>query len=132
MKIFLDTDTCIYFLKGETEVVKNITALSPDMIKIPAIVLGELIDGAITSHHPKRVLDVVKSFCAPFEIVPFDNECGLIYGHLRSELRKKGAMIGANDLLIASIVLNKHGLLMTNNLKEFSRVANLKCINPFE
>lgn len=48
------------------------------------------------------------------------------YGQIRCELEKRGVVIEPNDLLIASMVLNHNGVLVTNNLKEFQRVKNLK------
>ena len=126
MNYFLDTDICIYHLRGEQSVIDGICRLSPDKIKIPAIVQAELIVGALGTRHPDRSLDVIESFCSPFEIIPFCQECAVHYGRIRHHLRVKGAIIGPNNLIIAATVIAHHGTLITRNTKEFNRVPDLK------
>lgn len=126
----LDTNTCIYFLKGQSDTIrKNIAKLYPDAIKIPSIVKGELLLGAYKSANKKRNSDAVLSFLDPFEILNFGNTELEIYARLRGELESKGKSIGPNDLLIASTALAVNGTLITNNEKEFKRVPNLKVEN---
>ena len=126
MNYFLDTDICIYYLNGEQSVIDGIQRLSPDKVKISAIVQAELIEGALATPHSKRNLDIIEAFCSPFEIVPFCHQCALQYGHIRHHLRVKGAMIGPNDLIVAATVLAHHGTLITHNTKEFHRVPDIK------
>ncbi len=126
MIYFLDTDICIYYLNGEQSVVDGIRRLSPDRVKIPAIVQAELIEGVLATHHSKRNLGIIEAFCSPFEIVPFCQQCAAHYGHIRHHLRVKGTMIGPNDLIIASTVIAHHGTLITHNTKEFNRVPDIK------
>ena len=113
-------------MKGDRSVIDGICALSPDRVKIPAIVQAELMEGALTARHPKHSLDVIESFCSPFEIVPFCRQCTFHYGRIRHYLRAKGAMIGPNDLIIAATVIAHHGTLITRNTKEFNRVPDIK------
>lgn len=127
MNFYLDTDICIFALKGSFPAIKNwIQSFSPERIKIPSIVKAELLLGARKSSDPKRVLTVVESFLAPFEIVPFCDECTVSYSKIRWHLEKEGHSIGPNDLLIASTVLAHHGTLVTHNTKEYSRITSLK------
>jgi tRNA(fMet)-specific endonuclease VapC len=49
----------------------------------------------------------------------------LIWPPVRYELEKTGKVIGPNDLIIASIVLAKKGVLVTHNTREFKKVAGL-------
>ena len=49
--------------------------------------------------------------------------------NVRKFLSDKGQIIGYNDSLIAGHAISIHAILVTNNLKEFSRVPNLECIN---
>ncbi len=131
MIYFLDTDICIYYLNGEKAIIDGICRLSPGKIKIPAIVQGELIEGALITPHPKQNLSVIEAFCAPFEIVPFCQQCTNHYGRIRHHLRVKGAMIGPNDLIIAATVLAHNGTLITHNTKEFSRIPDIKLQDLF-
>ena len=127
MIYFLDTDVCIFALKGRFPAIKKwIQSLTPDRIKIPSIVKAELLLGAEKSVFLKQARAVVEAFLNPFEIVAFDDPCVSFYSKIRSEMEKKGISIGPNDLLIASTVLAHHGTLVTHNVKEFGRIPNLK------
>jgi tRNA(fMet)-specific endonuclease VapC len=66
------------------------------------------------------------------QILPFDSQCLWFYADLRSSLEKNGLPIGPMDTLIAAQALSINGTLVTNNLKEFSRVPQLKLENWFE
>ena len=130
MKYFLDTNICIYFLKGVSKKLHNkFLQVNPNDIKIPAIVKAELLYGVEKSIKKKENLNFVNNFLLPFEIIPFDDSSAGFYSKIRFTLEKKGNIIGPNDLIIASIVLRNKGTLVTNNIKEFQRVKGLKVIN---
>ncbi|MDF3821831.1 type II toxin-antitoxin system VapC family toxin [Leptospira sp. 96542] len=130
MNYFLDTNICIYFLKGKNlKIENNIKKLNPNRIKIPSIVKAELLLGALKSQNSKKNRDIVLDFVDPFEIIGFNDVESEIYSEIRSSLELKGLPIGPNDLIIASIVLNNNGILVTNNEKEFSRIQSLKIEN---
>ncbi len=65
-------------------------------------------------------------FFLPFESVPFDEAAAEQYGILRTQLQRAGALIGANDLLIAATALANDFTLVTRNAAEFVRVAGLR------
>ena len=48
------------------------------------------------------------------------------YGKIRAELESQGEPIGSMDLLIAAHALSLGSILVTNNIREFSKVSNLK------
>ena len=130
MKYFLDTDICIYFLKGTyPNVLKNIQKHHPDEIKIAAIVKAELLYGALKSRKVDENIEKVTKFLLPFEIVGFSDRSTNYYAENRAGLEKKGNSIGPNDLILASIVQSNDGILITNNKREFKRVKNLKLEN---
>lgn len=130
MTYCLDTNTCIYFLKGESQQIrKKLSGLTPSQIKIPSIVKAELLLGALKSKDKKRNQSAVLSFLDTFEILSFGNKESTVYAEIRNELESKGKPIGPNDLLIASIVLSHNSVLVTNNEREFRRVGNLRIEN---
>jgi len=130
LKYYLDTDICIFYLKGLFPVIlEKIKLLHPDDIKIPSIVKAELLYGAEKSRKSKENIEKVQSFLFPFEIVNFDSYCAEIYAKIRSDLEKDGKTIGPNDLVIAATVLSNQGKLITNNTTEFKRVKKLKIEN---
>lgn len=127
---FLDTNICIYFLNGKFEKVKEkIVSTPPNLIGIPSVVKAELIFGAYKSRKREDNLERVERFLAPFEIIPFDNRMAYTYAEIRSQAESTGAIIGPNDLFIASIVLFNKGTLVTGNRGEFERIRGLNVEN---
>ncbi len=127
---FLDTNTCIYFLNGKSESIKEkILSTPPSRIGIPVIVKAELILGAYKSQSMYKIVEKVEHFLEPFEIIPFENSLTYTYAEIRSELEKMGQPIGPNDLLIAAITKFHEATLITNNEKEFKRIKDLRVEN---
>ena len=130
MNYYLDTNICIYFLKGlYPKITKKLETLHPNHIKIPSIVKAELLFGAKKSNLSKSNFEKVNRFLEPFEIIDFDSDSALFYSDIRFDLETKGKIIGPNDLIIASTVISKSGILVTNNVKEFKRVKGLQIEN---
>ena len=130
MKYFLDTNICIYYLKGMYPgIVKKLLSKNPEDIKIPSIVKAELFYGAEKSESKSKTKEKIIEFLLPFEIVGFNDEATEVYGKTREYLEKKGMIIGPNDLILASTVLSQNGTLITNNVKEFKRIKELKIEN---
>ncbi|GEO02774.1 hypothetical protein AAE02nite_04380 [Adhaeribacter aerolatus] len=65
----------------------------------------------------------------PLDIIAFDYEATIAYGKIRADLEKKGTPIGPLDTLIAAHALSLNMTLVTNNEKEFNRIAGLKIEN---
>jgi len=127
---YLDANTCIYFLNGKSDNIKNkILSMVPNKIAIPLIVKAELVLSAYKSKNKEKTLEKVEKFLQPFEIIPFEDQICYHYADIRSYLESIGKIIGPNDLLIASIARFHDATLVTNNLDEFNRVPNLKIEN---
>ena len=62
-------------------------------------------------------------------ILDFQAQAAPIYGTLRASLVRAGKMIGPLDLLIAAHALYLGATLVTNNVKEFARIADLRIEN---
>ncbi len=124
--ILLDTNVCIGVLKGHAGIVARLGQLKPADVRLSAVVKAELLYGAWASENPAKNLTNIEHFAAPFLSLPFDDACAESYGRLRSELRRQGTPIGANDLLIAATALTHNLTLVTHNTREFSRVPRLR------
>ena len=123
---FLDTNTCIDFLRNLSESVRSRFLSVPlNEIKIPVVVKAELLLGAYKSTKPET-LERTKQFLELFEVIPFSDEMSYTYAKIRKELEVKGNKIGANDLFIAASALNKGAALVTHNTREFIRIDGLK------
>ena len=123
---FLDSNSCIYFLNGKFESLRNrILETSPAEIKIPSIVKAELLLGAEKSRTRDRTLERLEGFLEPFEIIPFDDQVCYQYAKIRCQTERAGRIVGPNDLLIAAIVAFNAGILITKNTREFSVIDGL-------
>jgi tRNA(fMet)-specific endonuclease VapC len=85
--------------------------------------------GAAKSSIPQKTTALLGNFLAPIQILSFDSGDALVYGSVRSNLEKAGMPIGPMDMLIAAHAINRSLVLVTNNLREFSRVEGLKIQN---
>ena len=130
--ILLDTNTCIYIINNRPpNVLERFKSYQAGEVGISSIAASELAFGVAKSGSIKnrKALDM---FLAPLQVLPFDVQCLWFYADLRASLEKKGLTIGPMDTLIAAQALSIDGTLVTNNLKEFSRVPKLKLENWFE
>ena len=128
MKYYLDSNICIFYLRNpQGALARKINSFNNEDIKIPAMVKGELLTGAMKSARRDRNIAEVMSFLADYEIVPFDDDSAWTYGEIKSALELKGQPIGYNDTIIAATVLAHNGILITNNTREFMRVEGLEC-----
>jgi tRNA(fMet)-specific endonuclease VapC len=66
-----------------------------------------------------------RKFHGKRKIVHFDKEAAGYYAVIRSELERKGQIIGGNDIVIAATALANAGILVTHNVNEFSRINGL-------
>ena len=125
--LFLDTNICMFALSGRhPRIEERLRQLRPALVKVPAIVRAELLLAAEKSARRAETLRVIRAFLDPFRTVPFGARAAATYAVVRASLERRGTPIGPNDLLIASTVLVAAGTLVTNNVREFSRVEGLK------
>lgn len=128
MKYYLDSNICISYLRGRNiDLRKKVDSFDKALIKIPAVVKGELLSGAMKSARRKENIADVMSFLVDYEIIPFDDASAWTYGEIKSSLELKGQPIGYDDMIIAAKVLANNGILITNNTREFMRVEGLEC-----
>jgi len=130
MLYLLDTNICIYFLnRTSANITNHFKQLAPSKIKLSSITVAELFYGAEKSKAKHRNWETVKNFVSTFEIVPFEVNSSKVYAKIRTTLEKSGAPIGPMDLLIGSISLANNFVLVTNNIREFKRIKDLKVEN---
>ena len=127
--LMLDTNTCIYALNKNNNVLNALKKNMNNDLCISSIVLAELNFGVFNSARFEENKNKLNAFLNLLEIIPFDSKCAAEYGKLRSYLKQKGKIIGNNDLLIASHALSVQATLITNNLSEFIQVPNLQVEN---
>ena len=130
MKFLLDTNICIYLIKKKPpEVLQRFNTVEVGEIGVSSITVAELEFGVQKSQFPEKNHQALTQFLLPLLVLDFDKSAAVIYGNIRAGLEKQGKPIGSLDTLIAAHALSLDATLITNNLKEFERVPNLKLEN---
>ena len=125
-KYLIDSDILIYFLKGKQEVVERLSKIHINELYISRINYTELIYGAYNSTKINQNLKVIKPFLDSFEVLEFTKTSSLIFAKEKARLKKGGNIIADMDLMIASIAIENDCTLISNNIKHFDRIQNLK------
>jgi len=129
---FLDTNICIYIIKkSPIKAFRRFDKHCVGDIAISAITHSELQFGISKSHPDYREANqtLLNQFLAPIEILDYPKGASCLYGEIRAYLERKGKTIGNLDILIAAHALHHKATLVTNNVKEFSRIPDLKIEN---
>ena len=129
MKFLLDTDTCIYALKQNPAVLKNLLAQSPEDIALSVVTEAELRTGAAKSASPAKTLRLLENFLRPLGTLEFTSGDAASYAQVRAKLERAGTPIGPLDTLIAAQAVARKLVLVTNYERGFGRVAGLHLQN---
>lgn len=130
MRYMLDTDTCIYLIRERApQVLDRLRALSFGDVGVSAITVAELQLGVYKSQRPAKNRQALGQFLAPLIVADFDYAAAEQYGQVRAALEQQGTPIGSLDTLIAAHALSLDVSLVTNNVREFSRVPRLRVVN---
>lgn len=129
MKFLLDTDTCVYALKQNLAVLKNLLARTPEDIAVSVITEAELRTGAAKSSSAAKTLRLVENFLHPIAILEFTSSDAASYAQIRARLERADTPIGPLDTLIAAQAVVRKLVLVSNNQREFGRVAGLHIQN---
>jgi len=130
MKLMLDTNICIYIIKQQpAAVLKHFLEYQIGDICISSITLAELRFGVAKSVHRDKNANALDEFIVPLEVAAFDEAAALAYGDIRETLERVGTPIGSMDMLIAAHAVSLGVSLVTNNTREFARVASLTIVD---
>ena len=125
IEYILDTDTCIYWLKGKEEVRRKVEKIGVDNLRITIITLAELKYGAFNSQKVSENLKNINDFLGKVKVLLLDEDAAERFGKIKAGLRRTGQLIEDFDILIGSIALSHGGVLVTNNIEHFKRISGL-------
>jgi tRNA(fMet)-specific endonuclease VapC len=125
----LDTDTCIYALKQNESVLRRLLSTPREEIFVSVITEAELRTGAAKSSAPAKTLRSIENFLRPLNLIDFTSDDAIGYAGVRAKLERAGTPIGPLDTLIAAQSLARRLTLVSNNEREFRRVAGLTVEN---
>jgi len=121
----LDTNTCIYWLKGREEIRRKIEEVGTDNLRITIITLAELRFGAYNSKKIEDNLRNIDNFLKKIPIIYLSENAADKFGKIKVDLRKSGKVIDDFDILIGAITLQENDILVTNNTEHFKRIEGL-------
>ena len=126
MTYFLDTNIVVFCLRGKSAAaMRRLHAVTAADVRISLQVHAELLVGAAKSANPQQNRARVDAFVAPFAVIWPDSQIEAHYVDIRAQLEARGTPISEADLWIAATVRAAGGTIVTNNVREFSRVPNL-------
>jgi len=128
MKYLLDTNICIYFLKGKYQLNDKFDEVGFDNLYISEITVAELKYGAENSNYPEKNRKVIQELSSQFKQIPIFNSLN-IYAKEKARLRKEGKIIDDFDLLIGATAIANDMTLVTNNEKHFDKLKKIKIDN---
>ena len=129
-RFMLDTDTCSYIMKrSHPLVLKRLQSVLVGDVCMSVVTKAELLYGVEVS--PRRAQDAaaLAAFLPYVEAVALDEDAALHYAEIRADLKRRGVLIGANDLFIAAHARASALTLVTSNTAEFVRVPDLRLEN---
>lgn len=132
MQYLLDTNTCVFYLRGKLNLDEIIKEKGKENCFISEITVFELRFGAENSNDAIKSNKAVDHFIAGLSIIP-------IYGSVKRyskekvRLRKIGKPINDEfDLLIGVTSVENKLILVTDNSKDFERIEGIKMENWFK
>jgi len=122
----LDTDTCSYIMKrSHPPLLRRLGAVPVTDVCMSVVTLSELLYGVEVS--PRRAQDeaALAALLPYLEVLELSSDAAHHYAEIRADLKRRGTLIGANDLFIAAHARSSRLTLVSNNITEFRRVKGL-------
>jgi len=125
MIYLLDTDMVSLIVRNNSSVIKNLIKHENDEICISVISYAELYYG-LEKKGSERLFSEVNTIIGKLTILDFNDSQAELYGKIRVELEKSGTSLGDMDMLIASSAMSRGAVLVSHNIRHFSKINGLK------
>jgi tRNA(fMet)-specific endonuclease VapC len=131
-KYLLDTNICVFFLRGQNNIGKIIMNKGLVNCCISEITVAELYygvecDSTNTIENKKHVDDFINHIT----VIPVSNALAA-YAKEKSLLRKSGNLIDDMDIFIGATAIVNDLILVTDNGKHLNRLSNIRIENWIE
>jgi tRNA(fMet)-specific endonuclease VapC len=120
----IDTNTCIYYIKGKYDLNRKFEKANPDNCFISEITLAELMFGVEKSEKKEKNKKALDDFLSGIKIIPIFHSIEL-YAKEKARLRKSGTTIDDFDLLIGVTSISHNLIMVTNNTDHFKRLKGI-------
>ncbi len=127
LRYMLDSNVCIHVLRNPGSPIAAKFKINADGLCISTVTLHELLHGAERSLRPVYQRELTEELTSRLDVMEFDDLAAHHSGNIHATLSKQGQVIGAYDMLIAGHARSLGLTVVTNNLREFTRVDGLRC-----
>jgi tRNA(fMet)-specific endonuclease VapC len=123
-KYLLDTNICIFYIKGQYELNKKIAEVGEENCFISEMTVAELKYGVENSKTIETMRKIVEAFIPNFVVIPIYNSLD-IYAKEKAKLRRQGLLIDDFDILIGATSIANSLIMVTNNVAHLNRLDNI-------
>ena len=127
-KYLLDTNICIFCMRGKFEMNRKIAAAGIDNCYLSDITVAELYYGAENSDNPRRTMRETEEFVSLFRIVPFSKSLHS-FGREKAYLTSIGRKIETFDMAIGAIAIQNKMVMVTDNVDHLGRIRGIEIEN---
>ena len=128
----LDTDTCTFLMRGGFKKLEaRVQSVPLQQQVMSAVTFAELAYGVQAASTAKRKQNQITldSLVLHLAVLDWPQDAAKHYAVIRADLKKRGAQLGAADLMIAAHAQAIDAIVVTNNVKDFGRVKGLEIEN---
>jgi tRNA(fMet)-specific endonuclease VapC len=125
----LDTNICIYVMKRYPQELRDKFNALAEQLCVSSITLGELHYGAEKSARRVENLTAIEHFVVRMDVLPFGEKAAAHYGQVRAELERAGTPCGPHDMQIGGHARSEGLIVVTNNMREFTRMPGVRAEN---
>jgi len=129
MRYLLDTNICVFFLRGNLNFNHFVEGRWRESCCISEVTVLELRYGAKNSNNPPKHHQAVDMFLYGLTVLPIVKAID-IYAKEKVRLKRKGTpMHDEFDLIIGASAIESDLILVTDNMKHFINFENIKIEN---
>lgn len=129
MTYLLDTNIVSDLIRRPTGAVAACISRVGEASVVTSIVVTAELRFGVQRRGSARLARQLEAVLAVLPTLPLKRDVDRHYADIRTELERQGTPIGANDLLIAAHARAIDAILVTDNVREFSRVPSLSVEN---
>ncbi len=125
MKYLLDTNICIFYIKGMFQLNEKLDKQDTENHFISEITLAELKFGVENSEKKEKNQKALDNFLVGVTVIPIFHAIDL-YAKEKARLRKVGINIDDFDLLIGATSVTNNLIMVTNNVGHFRHIKGIR------
>ncbi|MDR0683314.1 MAG: PIN domain-containing protein [Dysgonamonadaceae bacterium] len=132
IQYILDTNICVFFLRGKINFSEFVEGKWRESCCISEITVLELRFGAENSNNPSKHHEAVSEFLRDLTVFPV-SKCATVYAKEKTNFRKAGKPVNDEfDLIIGASAIANNLTLVTDNVKHFKDLENIKIENWYK